>query len=285
MRIGNLRTGDTYRPVALQGEELVELDAPSVKDLLAQGPSAYGRALENARGRRPYDPAQLGPAIHDPGKILCVGRNYADHAAETGHTVNATPEIFMRAVSSLTGPFDPVYRPKVSPNLDFEVELAVVIGRAGRYIDAADAMDHVAGFSVFNDFSVRDFQHHGSQWIPGKNFDGSGPLGPFVVTPDEIPDPFDLDLSCAIVKRDGSEEQMQHSNTSLMVHRIPDVIAFISQFATLEPGDVIATGTPGGVGFGRKPYRWLEPGETVVCRVEGVGELKNKVLEEARATA
>jgi 2-keto-4-pentenoate hydratase/2-oxohepta-3-ene-1,7-dioic acid hydratase in catechol pathway len=191
----------------------------------------------------------------------------------------------MRARSSLLPPFAPVRRPRVSDQLDFEVELAVVIGRAGRYIQAGDAMDHVGGYAAFNDFSIRDYQNFGSQWIPGKNFDGSGPLGPFVVTPDEAGDPFDLDISLTIVTADGREERMQASNTSLMVHRIPDVIAFCSEWTTLEPGDVIATGTPGGVGFGRHPYRWLQPGETVLTAVERVGTLKNQVLEEAVATS
>jgi acylpyruvate hydrolase len=173
-----------------------------------------------------------------------------------------------------------VLRPHVSEQMDWEVELAVVIGKPGRYIRAGSALDHVGGYCVFNDISFRDFQNFGSQWTPGKNFDGSGPLGPFVVTPDEVGDPFSLDLSCAVRHPDGPEETLQSSNTSLMIRGIPDLIAFLSQFTTLEPGDVIATGTPGGVGFGRKPPVWLQPGQTVICRIEALGDLKNQVVEE-----
>jgi 2-keto-4-pentenoate hydratase/2-oxohepta-3-ene-1,7-dioic acid hydratase in catechol pathway len=165
--------------------------------------------------------------------------------------------------------------------MDWEVELAVVIGRPGRYVPVEAAMDHVAGYCVFDDISLRDFQNGGRQWTPGKNFDGTGPLGPFVVTADEVPDPFHLELSTTIVDPDGTERVVQRSSTALMVHRIPDLVAFLSQFTTLEPGDVIATGTPGGVGAGRTPPVWLRPGQTVVCRVESLGDLKNQVVEEA----
>lgn len=285
MRIGTLRLDGSLRPVALEGDELVELGAASVKELLAEGPAAYAQALQNARGRHPYQGAKLAPAVPNPGKVLCIGRNYSDHAAETGHTVNPTPDVFMRAATSLLGPFDPVRVPHVSDNLDFEVELAIVIGQGGRYIEEAEAMSRVAGYAVFNDYSVRDFQNAGSQWIPGKNFDGTGPLGPFVVTADEVPDPGNLAISLTIVKPDGTEELMQSSNTSLLMHKLPRLVSYCSQFATLEPGDVIATGTPSGVGMGRTPKRWLIAGETVISRVEKVGELKNQVLEEAGSRA
>ena len=279
MRLGTLNTDGGPRAVALRDGRAVDLGG-SLRQLLAEGDGALRRALDAGGTGQPFEPSRLGPALPDPGKILCVGRNYADHAAELGNALDKFPEIFLRSRTSLAGPYQDVFRSRASTSMDFEVELALVIGRPGRYINAADAMTHIAGYCVFNDISYRDFQNFGSQWIPGKNFDGSGPLGPFLVTADEVADPFALDLTCTIVAAAGSEQEMQHSNTSLMVHRIPDVIAFISQFTTLEPGDVIASGTPGGVGFGRKPPRWLEPGETVVCRVEGVGELKNKVLEE-----
>jgi 2-keto-4-pentenoate hydratase/2-oxohepta-3-ene-1,7-dioic acid hydratase in catechol pathway len=227
------------------------------------------------------NPDLLGPALPNPGKVLCIGRNYADHAEELGNVTPKKPEVFMRARSSLTGPQTPVARPAVSEQMDYECELAVVIGTAGRHIPAEQALKHVAGYCVFNDISIRDFQFFGEQWTPGKNFDGTGALGPFLVTADEVPDPHALELGTRVVKADGSQEELQHSNTELMVHRIPDLISYISQFATLEPGDVIATGTPGGVGFGRKPFRWLVPGETVVCWVQGLGETRNPVVEEA----
>ena len=279
MRIGTLQTDSGLRTVAVRDGNLVEL-AGGINELLAGGREAQQRALDAGGAEHPLEEARLAPAVPNPGKIICVGRNYADHAAETGHAVSEKPEIFLRARTSLLAPFAPVVRPRVSEQLDFEVELAVVIGRGGRYIPAARALEHVGGYAVFNDFSIRDYQTRNSQWIPGKNFDGSGPLGPFVVTPDEVPDPFDLEISLKV-----DQETMQSSNTRLMVHRIPDVIAFCSEWATLEPGDVIATGTPSGVGLGRKPPRWLQPGETVFTAVEGVGTLKNQVLEEGRAAS
>jgi acylpyruvate hydrolase len=274
----------SLRPVAVQGEQLVELRSPSVETLLAGGSEAVQRALDNPSASHDLDPTQLGPALCRPGKILCIGKNYADHADEMGGTAPSRPEVFMRALTSLAGPCDPVRRPRVSQMLDYEVELAVVIGRRGRYIEAGAALDHVAGYCVFNDFSVRDFQNFGQQWTPGKNFDGTGPLGPFLVTSDEVPDPQALELSCSVLGTDGVEETLQSSSTALMVHRVPDLIAFLSLWTTLEPGDVIATGTPGGVGAGRDPKRWLVPGETVMTRVEGLGALKNQVLEEPRLT-
>lgn len=264
--------------MALQGDELVELEG-SPADLLGD-PGARRRALEAGGRRHPLAGADLAPAVPGPGKILCIGKNYADHAEELGGVPPDKPEVFLRSRTSLAGPYDALRRPRVSRRMDWEVELAVVIGRAGRYVPAAEAMTLVAGYCVFNDISFRDYQHAGTQWGPGKNFDGSGPLGPFVVTADEVADPFDLELTCKIVK-DGREELMQRSSTSLMVHRIPEIIAFVTQWTTLEPGDVIATGTPGGVGDGRSVKRFLVPGETVVTAVSGLGELKNQVLEEA----
>src|SRR5581483_8256320 len=240
--------------VAVRGDELVELEG-TVPELLSAGLDAIRRAVDAATVTHPLDLERLGPAVPDPGKVLCAGRNYADHAAELGNVTTTKPDIFMRARTSLTGPYAPLVRPRVSERMDWEVELAVVIGRGGRYIDARRAMDHVAGYAVFNDVSFRDFQRFATQWIPGKNFDGSGPLGPFLVTADEVPDPFQLDLSCVVI-HDGVEEEVQRSNTSLMVHPIPTLIAYCSQWTTLEPGDVIATGTPGGVGDARDPKRY-----------------------------
>jgi acylpyruvate hydrolase len=280
VRLGTLHTDAGLRGVVLQDGQLLELSRP-LKDLLGEGPDALVRAADQAVGRHAYDHSRLGPAIPDPGKVLCIGMNYADHAEELGdHRPPTKPEVFLRVRTSLAGPYEPVPLPHVSEQMDWEVELAVVIGKPGRYIPAGRALEHVAGYCVFNDISFRDFQNFGLQWIPGKNFDRSGPLGPFVVTSDELDDPFDLDLSCAIRHEDGGEEIVQSSNTSRMVHRIPDLIAFLSQFTTLEPGDVIATGTPGGVGFGRKPPVWLRAGQTVVSRIEGIGDLKNQVVEE-----
>ena len=280
VRLGTLRTDGASRTVFLRDGRLASVQT-SVPELLGGGPEALRQAFESATELGSYDPSRLGPAVPNPGKVLCIGKNYADHVQELGGTESpASPEVFIRSRTSLAGPYEPVPRPHVSQKMDWEVELAVVIGRPGRYISPGRAGEHIGGFCIFHDISFRDFQNLGSQWTPGKNFDRSGPLGPFVVTPDEVEDPFDLDLGCAIRQEDGGEETVQSSNTSLMVHRIPDLIAFLSRFTTLEPGDVIATGTPGGVGFGRKPPVWLRPGQTVVCRVEQLGELKNQVVEE-----
>lgn len=284
MRIGTLRRGGRDIPVSLEGDRLVELDTP-IRALLQQPDLAAAVAGARSAVFHPYEPSALGPAIPEPGKILCVGLNYRDHAAEVGHKPSGRPEIFMRAATSLAAPNGPIRIPRVSHRLDYEVELAVVVGRPAKHVQESRALDHVAGYAVFNDYSVRDFQSFGSQWIPGKNFDETGPLGPFLVTPDEIGDPSRLDVSLTIVGPGGEEETMQSSNTRLMLHSISAVIAYCSQWTTLEPGDVIATGTPAGVGLGRNPKRWLRAGETVISRVEGVGELKNQVLEEAAVTA
>ena len=290
MRLGTLQTADGPRPVAARDGGTVDLLAadpdlpPTLREILADG-SLLGR-LEAAAGLgvvEPLDPARLLPPIPDPGKILCIGRNYTEHAAETGHTVTLErPEVFLRTRTSLAAPFAPVTVPAVSEQLDYEVEMAVVIGRPGKNIPAGSALAHVAGYTVFNDLSVRDYQLALEQWTAGKNFDGTGPLGPFLVTADEVPDPHSLNLSTTVVRTDGTAEELQSSNTSLLVRKIPELIAYISEWTTLETGDVIATGTPAGVGLGRDPRRWLRPGETVIVRVEGLGELRNSVVEEGR---
>jgi acylpyruvate hydrolase len=254
----------------------------SLRRLLAEdGWQDRVRRAAAAAAEVPWDADRLLPPIPDPGKVLCIGRNYAAHAEELGHhVVDERPEVFVRTRTSLAGPYEEIARPRVSEQLDYEVELAVVIGRAGRHIEPSAALGHVAGYCVFNDGSVRDYQLTREQWTAGKNFDGTAPFGPFLVTADEVPDPHQLELSTTVLLADGGEEELQRSSTSLLVHRIPDLIAYITEWATLEPGDIIATGTPPGVGLGRKPPRWLRPGETLVSRVEGLGELRNRVVEE-----
>src|SRR5919199_1781306 len=280
MRLGTVNAGGGREIVAQVDGEIVSVTAAdpglggSIQQLLQQGEEGLGRvqrALQNPARRMLYKREQLGPAVADPGKILCIGKNYAEHAAELGSDIPTKPEVFLRTRTSLAGPYEPVRRPRVSEQMDYEVELGVVIGRAGRYISEARALEHVAGYCVFNDISIRDFQRFGQQWTPGKNFDRSGPLGPFLVTRDEIPDPQDLGLSTTVRTTSGEEEVLQQSHTSLMVYPVVSLIEFLSSFTTLEPGDLIATGTPGGVGDGRRPPRWLRPGETVICRVEGIG--------------
>ncbi len=281
MRLGNLHTREGIKPVAIRDGSLLEL-SDSISQLLGRGSRAITEATRRAKRSHALDESKLAPAVLRPGKILCIGKNYADHAEELGGEAPGKPEVFMRAWTSLCGPYQPLARPHVSPMMDYEVELAVVIGKPGRYIRAEGAWDHVGGYSVFNDVSIRDFQNFGQQWTPGKNFDGLGPLGPWVVTPDEVSRPQELELSTTVVGLDGKEELLQHSNTKRMVHGIADLIAYLSLFTTLEAGDVIATGTPSGVAMARQPQRWLTPGETVICRVEGLGETRNLVVAEAR---
>jgi 2-keto-4-pentenoate hydratase/2-oxohepta-3-ene-1,7-dioic acid hydratase in catechol pathway len=276
MRIGSLRANGMIRPVSLRGDEIAFLDTP-IRELLGRGLESIKQADARAKETASLSAVQgqLAPAITNPGKVICIGRNYAEHAAETGHVATPKPDVFLRTRTSLCGPYDPIRKPKISDSLDYEVELAVVIGKGGRHISAADAMQAVGGFCVFNDGSVRDWQTAGTQWTPGKNFDSTGPLGPFIVTPDEVPDPHNLELSTSI-----GDEVLQKSNTSMLIHKVPDLIAFLSAFTTLEPGDVICTGTPAGVGMARSPQRWLVAGETVVCSITGLGDLRNPIVAD-----
>jgi acylpyruvate hydrolase len=246
-----------------------------IRNLLSAGPDALAEAASRAAVPVTFANTDLLPVIPDPGKILCVGRNYLEHVEELGNKVASSPEIFVRTSTSLARPYGPVIHPKVSDRFDWEVELAVIIGTAGRHIAPEDAYGHVAGYTIFNDFTARDYQRRTTQWTPGKNFDQTGPLGPYLVTPDELGDPSELEIRLTI---DG--EQMQHSNTRMLIHTIPAIIHFLSTFATLLPGDVIATGTPGGVGDGRDPKVFLRSGQVVVSAVEGLGELRNVIQDE-----
>ena len=216
---------------------------------------------------------RLLPPVPRPPKILCVGRNYAEHAREGGSEPPELPIFFGRFPHSLLGPGEPYVLPSVSPQVDYEGELAVVIGKPGHAIAEAAALDHVAGYTIFNDISIRDFQRRTSQWMLGKNFDRSGPLGPALVTRDEIPNPQDLQLSV-----DVSGERMQEAHTGIMIFSVAHLIAYVSQALSLEPGDVIATGTPSGVGFARKPPRWLRAGDTVRVSITGLGVLETPIV-------
>jgi 2-keto-4-pentenoate hydratase/2-oxohepta-3-ene-1,7-dioic acid hydratase in catechol pathway len=215
------------------------------------------------------------PPVPHPPKILCVGRNYAEHAREGGSEPPELPIFFGRFPHSLLGPGEPYVVPSVSPQVDFEGELAAVIGKRGHAILEAKALDHVAGYTIFNDISIRDFQRRTSQWMLGKNFDRSGPLGPALVTRDEIPDPQDLQLTV-----DVSGERMQEAHTGIMIFSVAHLVAYVSQALTLEPGDVIATGTPSGVGFARKPPRWLRAGDTVRVSITGLGVLETPIVAD-----
>lgn len=211
--------------------------------------------------------ARIGSPIKRPSKIICVGLNYSLHAKESGMAVPEVPILFMKATSSLCGPFDPIIIPRNSTKTDWEVELAVIIGKKATYVSKENAMEYVAGYAVHNDVSERDFQlHHGGQWVKGKSADNFAPLGPYLVTKDEIQDPHNLRLW---LKLNG--ETMQDSNTSDLVFDVPTLVSYISQYMTLLPGDIISTGTPSGVGLGLKPPRYLKEGDVVELGVEGLG--------------
>lgn len=210
---------------------------------------------------------RIGSPLKRPSKIICVGLNYSLHAKESGMAVPEVPILFMKATSSLCGPFDPIIIPRNSTKTDWEVELAVIIGKKATYVNKEKAMDYVAGYAVHNDVSERDFQlHHGGQWVKGKSADHFAPLGPYLVTKDEIQNPHNLRLW---LKLNG--ETMQDSNTSDLVFDVPTLVSYISQYMTLLPGDIISTGTPSGVGLGLKPPRYLKEGDVVELGVDGLG--------------
>jgi ureidoglycolate lyase len=213
-------------------------------------------------------PGRIGPCVAGVGKLVAIGLNYADHAAEAGQPVPSEPIVFFKATSCIGGPNDPVQIPRDSTKLDYEVELGVVIGTTARYVEEGDALEHVAGYCVVNDVSARDFQiERGGQWVKGKSHDSFGPLGPWLVTRDEVPDPQKLRLWLEV---DG--ESRQDGTTETMVFGVAHLVSYLSRFMTLQPGDVIATGTPPGVGLGMKPPVYLRPGQTMRLGIEGLGE-------------
>jgi len=218
------------------------------------------------------DEVRLVAPVPDPGKVLCVGLNYQDHVAETGRALPQHPDIFAKFASTMVGPEDPIGGAEVSSNLDFEGEVAAVIGRAARNVGVEDALGHVAGLSVLNDVTARDLQYRGTQWLAGKAVDGSTPWGPAIVTLDEVGDPQAIEL---ITRVDGME--MQRSNTRHQIFTIAYIVAYLSSFLELLPGDLIATGTPQGIGAKRTPPVWLVPGAEVEIEVERVGVLRNQV--------
>jgi 2-keto-4-pentenoate hydratase/2-oxohepta-3-ene-1,7-dioic acid hydratase in catechol pathway len=216
---------------------------------------------------------QLCAPIPRPGKIICIGLNYRDHAAESNIEVPAYPTVFAKYASCIIGPGEAIVIPRVTSQVDYEGELAVVIGRRARDVSEADALSYVAGYAPFNDVSGRDYQMRTSQWTIGKTFDTFGPLGPALVTADEISDPQALDIRTSI-----GGEVLQSSNTKHLIFGIRQLIAYLSAVMTLEPGDVIATGTPAGVGAARTPQRWLVPGDVVRVEISGLGALENPVV-------
>ena len=225
------------------------------------------------------DVADITPAlpVAAPGTVICMGLNYIEHIKEGGYDIPDYPALFMRGKNSLMAAGQPMVRPAASETLDYEAELMLIVGKGGRHISEDDALDHVFGYTVFNDGSVREYQRKTHQWTPGKNFDDTGAIGPFTVTPDEVPEGA---AGLKIESRVG-EEILQSSNTANMIWNVRQIIATISAYTTLEPGDLIATGTPPGVGHAKKPNpRWLRPGETVEVEIEGIGICASPIIDE-----
>jgi len=247
----------------------------SLAAVLSAGPQAMDavRALADLDGRE-YGPADLGPAVPAPERILCLGLNYQEHAIEGGREVPTWPDAFVRGRDSVLGPYADLVKPALTDRFDYEGELGIVIGAGGRYIPASKALDAIAGFVVLNDASARDWQRAASQWTGGKNFEGSMPIGPEVVTTDEA------DVSDAALTTVLNGQVMQSARTSQMIVDVPSAVEFFSSFTRLAPGDVIATGTPGGVGFARQPPVWLHPGDVIEVTVENVGTIRNRVVAE-----
>jgi len=281
MRLASFRTaqGASYGAVTDQG--IVDLGRrlgnrySDLRALLER--NGLEEARKAAGSSADYKESELTwlPLIPNPGKIICVGLNYEEHRQETGRDKTEQPALFLRLAESQVGHKQPILRPRESKNLDYEAEIAVVIGRAGRRISQKDSWNHIAGYSCYNDGSVRDWQRHTIQWTAGKNFASTGGFGPWMVTADEIPAGTLLTLSCRL-----NGERMQHATTEQMIFKIPKLIEYISSFTTLAPGDVIVTGTPGGVGARRNPPVWMKPGDKVEIEIDKVGVLVNSIADD-----
>src|SRR6516225_28647 len=246
----------------------------SLRDALTAGGLAeISKAADAAKPDHKRADIKFLPVIPHPEKILCAGVNYRSHAAETGRELPKQPSMFIRFTDTLVGHGGELIRPSVSDNFDFEGELAVVIGKPARHIKTEQALDHVAGYTCFVDGSVRDYQKFSV--TSGKNFPGTGPLGPWLVTPDEIPDPSKLTLTTRL-----NGKEVQRSPTDLLIYAIPQIIAFCSDFTALSPGDIISTGTPEGVGHSRKPPLWMKAGDTLEVEITGIGVLRAHVVDE-----
>jgi ureidoglycolate lyase len=262
--------------------------AGNVRDLAGHVDDLGGAALTNAGLAKlaaidpsslplVKEPGRLGPCVTRTGKFICVGLNYADHAAETGAAIPEEPILFMKATSAITGPNDNVIIPRKSKKTDWEVELGVVIGDEARYVSEADAMKHVAGYCLINDVSEREFQaERGGQWTKGKSADSFGPIGPWLVTRDEVADPQDLKMWLSV---DGV--MRQNGSTKTMIFGVSFLVHYISQFMSLQPGDIISTGTPPGVGLGMKPPLFLHAGQTIKLGIEGLGEQTQLTVDAA----
>ena len=290
MRLVTFDQNGAARLGVCAGDNVVDLSkaAPDLpRDLTAlirAGKDAFAAAEHAAKSapasaRAPLANVKFLPPVTHPGKIICLGLNYVDHAAEGGHAKPSYPSFFTRVTTSLTGHREPIVRPSCSTQLDYEAELAVVVGRSARHVKEADALAIVAGYSCFNDGSIRDYQRKTGQWTIGKNFDRTGGFGPWMVTPEEVPaGAVGLSIQSRL-----NGQVMQNANTRDMLFPVAETIALLTECLTLEPGDVIVMGTPAGVGYARKPPVWMKQGDTIEIEIEGIGVLSNPIRDESPA--
>lgn len=278
MKIASLAAGgygvvsdDGIRPVP----EAVLARYPTLRSAIAGDVLSWVAETAGAEQPVPHDRLAFLPTLPDAGKIICIGMNYREHIKEMGREPPRYPAFFLRTNDSLVGHGQPVILPRVSDKFDWEGELAVVIGRMARHVSRDDALSHVAGYTILQDGSLRDYQEHTSQFTAGKNFHQSGAMGPWLVTADEIPDPGQLRLETRV-----SGEVMQRGELADLCIDVPAILEYLSDIFELRPGDVIATGTPSGVGAGRRPPRWLVAGDTVEVEISGIGVLRNRVADE-----
>jgi len=285
------KSADGFRLGVVVGDALADLSAiqpnapRDLADLLQRGPSVLAEVAEQARNAKSTQMIALSSAksalpIQQPGKFICLGLNYADHVNESAYSTQAYPTLFMRAATSLVAHEEAMERSLASAQLDYEAELAVIIGQTMRHVNADQAIAGVAGYACFNDGSVREYQRHTVQWTMGKNFDRTGGFGPLFVSADELPrGASGVRISCRV-----NGEVRQSDNTANMIFKVGETLSYISQGMTLQPGDVIAMGTPSGVAHGHKPPKWLLHGDVVEVEIEGIGVLRNQVVNERRQT-
>lgn len=286
MKLATYRSEHGPRVAAILDDGLVDLnnadtEIPScIKMLLSQGAEGLGRAAAAAANGKstPLDQVQLLAPVPNPEKVICIGLNYTDHAKESGFPIPTEPAVFCKFPTTIRASGDAIMLPRLSPEVDYEAEFVVVIGRGGRHIPKQRALEHVAGYCCGNDVSARDWQLHkpGGQWLLGKSFDGFAPYGPALVTADEVLEPGNLRIQ---LRLDG--QTMQDSNTSQLIFPVEELIAYISGVCTLTPGDIIFTGTPAGVGCSRKPPIFLQPGNVLEVEIEKLGILRNSVVAES----
>lgn len=279
MKLISFRHGATDSYGLVNGQQVHDLgavagaEAPDLKTALSKG------LLTDLAARTapvlPLSSLTLLPVVPNPAKIFCVGHNYEKHRQETGRAKVGHPSIFTRFADTLTAHGGPIVRPRVSTSLDFEGELAIVIGKGGRYIPESEAMAHLAGYTCANDASIRDWQWHTQQFTPGKNFPATGALGPWLVTPEEI-----ADLAAVTVTTRLNGQVVQQAPLADLIFPLPVIVAYLSSFTPLSPGDVILTGTPGGVGAKREPPLWMKPGDVVEVDISSVGLLRNEIVDE-----